>query len=449
MLLRTQQGPQYVVEAVKQRTSQSSRLPDLGSFHSPLNRLLSHARRWRFTFRLQASAPDDPNDRPTRTYYDLMARLICETAGESHGPGGIAIVSGLPAGIEVDLDFINAELRRRQGGYGRGGRQRIEEDHAEVLAGVRLGKTTGAPVALRVPNRDSRLDDLERTPPVHRPRPGHADLAGAVKYNTDDCRNVLERASARQTAARVAAGALAGCMLRSAEVSVIGYVTAMRDVTIEVDVDPSNVAAIRAARDASTMYCPDEEATTGMEAHVRAAKEEKDTVGGLCRVHVLNAPMGLGSCMRRMDGLDARLAGAVMSIQAFKSVEIGLGRAVAERTGSQVHDPIVPDADKPDGRTHGLTRTSNNAGGIEGGMSNGMPIVVTGAMKPISTLLRGLPSVNLQTGEEEQSAYERSDVCAVSAASVVMEHVVGFEIASALIDCTGADTMDELLSRLG
>ncbi len=377
-----------------------------------------------------------------------MPRLTCETAGESHGPGGIAVVTGLPAGMEVDLDFINAELRRRQGGYGRGGRQRIEEDHAEVLAGVRLGKTTGAPVALRVPNRDSRLDDLERTPPVHRPRPGHADLAGAVKYGTDDCRNVLERASARQTAARVAAGALAGCLLRAADVSVIGYVTAMRDVSIDLEVDQSTIDAIRSARDASRMYCPDADATAAMEAHVRTAKEEKDTVGGLCRVHVLNTPMGLGSCMTRRDGLDATLAGAVMSIQAFKSVEIGLGRAVATRPGSQVHDPIIPDPDQSTGRTRGLTRTSNNAGGIEGGMSNGMPIVVTGAMKPISTLLRGLPSVNLQTREEEQSAYERSDVCAVSAASVVMEHVVGFEIASALIDHTGADTIDELLARI-
>ncbi len=376
-----------------------------------------------------------------------MPRLTCTTAGESHGPCGIAVVTGMPAGVDVDLNFINGELKRRQGGYGRGGRQRIEEDHVEVLAGVRLGRTTGAPVALSVPNRDSRLDDLERTPPVHRPRPGHADLAGAVKYGTDDCRNILERASARQTAARVAAGALAGCLLRAVDIHVLGYVAAMRSVSVDLDVNMKTLDTVRTARDASTMYCPDDNATSAMEAFVRQAKEDQNTVGGLCRVHVLNAPMGLGSCMTRLDGLDSRLAAAVMSIQAFKSVEIGLGRAVADCWGSDVHDPIGYDESLSGQRRKGYTRSSNNAGGIEGGMTNGMPVVVTGAMKPISTLLRGLPSINLRTGESEHSDYERSDVCAISAASVVMEHVVGFEIAATLLERTGGDTIDEVSER--
>ena len=358
-------------------------------------------------------------------------------------------MSGLPAGLLVDEDFINAELRRRQGGYGRGGRQRIEEDHVEWLGGIRLGQTTGAPVALLVPNRDSRLNDLERTPPVHRPRPGHADLAGAVKYDTDDCRNILERASARQTAARTAAGALAHCMLRAVGIQSFGYVTAMRDIAIELDVTETTIDAVRTARDESSMYCPDADATKGMESHVRSAKENKDTVGGLCRVHVLGCPMGLGSCMTRAECLDGKLAGAVMSIQAFKSVEIGLGRAVTERWGSEVHDPIEQDANTSDTRSRGWVRTTNRAGGIEGGMTNGQPVVVTGAMKPISTLLQGMPSVNLKTGEPERSDYERSDVCAVSAASVVMEHVVAFEIAAAMMKTYGGDTMDELARRLG
>lgn len=380
--------------------------------------------------------------------FSTVPKLTCHTAGESHGPGGVAIVSGLPAGIPVDTEFINAELTRRQGGYGRGGRQRIEDDHVEWLGGIRLGCTTGAPVALLVPNRDSRLDDVVRTPPIHRPRPGHADLAGAVKYDTDDCRNILERASARQTAARTAAGALARCLLNAVGIDVFGYVAAMRDVTVDLDISCDSLATVRAARDASSMYCPDAAATEAMESLVRAAKEEKDTLGGLCRVHVLGCPMGLGSCMTRADCLDGRLAGAVMSIQAFKSVEIGLGREVASRAGSEVHDAITWDDAQRATRTRGFVRATNRAGGIEGGMTNGMPVVVTGAMKPISTLLRGMPSVDLRSHEAVHSDYERSDVCAVSAASVVMENVIAFEIAAAVMDTCGGDTLNAVKARL-
>jgi chorismate synthase len=377
-----------------------------------------------------------------------VTQLTLHTAGESHGPGGVAILTGLPAGLAVNTDFINAELRRRQGGYGRGGRQRIEHDHVQWLGGVRLGLTTGAPVAMMVPNRDSRLDDIERTPPINRPRPGHADLAGAVKFGTDDCRNTLERASARETAVRTAAGALTSCMLAELGIRAIGYVTAMRDIAIDIDVAPDTIDAVIADRDASSMYCPDEQATTAMETFVRAAKKNKDTVGGLCRVHVVGMPIGLGTCMTRANGLDARLATAVMSIQAFKSVEIGLGRAAAERWGSEVHDAIGYDAAQSNSRGRGFTRDTNRAGGIEGGMSNGMPVVVTGAMKPISTLLRGLPSVNLTNKQSENSDYERSDVCAVSAASVVMQHAVAFEIAAAVLDRFGGDSMEDLIARI-
>lgn len=373
-----------------------------------------------------------------------MASLNCLTTGESHGPCGLAVLTGFPAGLDLDETFINTELKRRQGGYGRGGRQRIESDVATFLGGVRSGRTTGAPLVLQVPNKDSRLDDPERTPPVHRPRPGHADLAGSVKWLTDDCRNTLERASARETAARTAAGAVARCLLREVGIEVFGFVRSVHEASTDVVVEPGNIEALRQARDASEVYSPDAEATHSMVDAIRAAKVDRDTVGGLCEVHVLGCPVGLGSCATLDDRLDARLAGAVMGIQAFKSVEIGLGREVACKRGSDVHDPIVYDDNLRDTPLLGFMRERNNAGGIEGGMTNGMPVVVTGAMKPISTLLQGMPSVDLRTKQSEHSDYERSDVCAVSAASVVMENAVGFEIAGVFLDKFGGDTMQEI-----
>ncbi|MAT82180.1 MAG: chorismate synthase [Phycisphaerae bacterium] len=370
--------------------------------------------------------------------------MNCVTTGESHGPCGLAVITGFPAGLDLDIDFINTELKRRQGGYGRGGRQRIETDTATFLGGVRSGQTTGAPLVVQIPNKDSRLDDLERTPPVHRPRPGHADLAGSIKWLTDDCRNTLERASARETAARTAAGAVARCLLREVGIEVFGFVRSVQEVVTDVVVEPANVDSLRAAREASEVYSPDDAATKKMIEVIRAAKVDKDTVGGLCEVHVFGCPVGLGSCVTLADRLDARIAAAVMGIQAFKSVEIGMGREVASRRGSDVHDPIAYDDSLRDTPLLGFMRERNNAGGIEGGMTNGMPIVVTGAMKPISTLLRGMPSVDLRTKSSEHSDYERSDVCAVSAASVVMENAVGFEIAGALLDKFGGDTVREL-----
>jgi chorismate synthase len=374
--------------------------------------------------------------------------LSYRTAGESHGPCVLALVEGMPSGVPVDTRLIDGELARRQGGYGRGARQRIEQDSVEILSGVRQGLTIGSPIALRIANRDSRIDDLERTPPVHRPRPGHADLAGSIKWLTNDCRATLERASARETAARTAAGALARCLLRTFGIEAFGFVRGALDAMWDGVPQRADLDALRAARDASDAYCPDPSTDARIAAHIRTAKERKDTVGGLCEVHVFGAMPGLGSCASSDQRLDARLAGAVMGIQAFKSVEIGLGKEVAMRMGSGVHDPIAFDPSRTDEPHLGFARPSNNAGGLEGGMTNGMPIVVRGAMKPISTLLQGMPSVDLRTGESVTSQYERSDICAVAAASVVMENVVAFEVARALRAKLGGDSLGEMSANL-
>ncbi len=373
-----------------------------------------------------------------------MPPLDYLTAGESHGPGLLAVISNVPAGLELDVEFINAELKRRQGGYGRGARQRIEDDRVQVLSGVRLGRTIGSPVALMIANSDSRMDDVVKTPPIHRPRPGHADLAGSLKWLTTDCRPVLERASARETAARVAAGALAKLILRDIGIEVFGFVRAIGGVETGVSVTADNWRPLVPMRDASETYCPDIDATAKQAAIIRQSKIDKDTVGGLVEAHVFGCPPGLGTCADWRDRLDARLAYAVMGIQAFKAVEIGLGKDAASRPGSQVHDPIRFDPSRARTSTLGFERDTNNAGGLEGGMTNGQPIVVRGTMKPISTLLQGLPSVDLHTKQPEHSAYERSDICAVSAASVVMENAVAFEVARALLDKFGGDTMLEL-----
>jgi len=370
--------------------------------------------------------------------------LRYQTAGESHGPGLVAIVDGLPSDLAVDASRVNRELARRQGGYGRGARQRIESDTVEFLGGLRQGRTIGSPVAMRIANKDSRIDDPERTPAVTRPRPGHADLAGSLKYLTPDCRGTLERASARETAARVAAGAVARSVLDAFGIRVFGFVRGSCDAWSGLEVREQDLDALIAARDASEVYCPDPETDARLVELIHRAKQERDTVGGWCEAHVFGCPPGLGSCMNWDDRLDARIAFAVMGIQAFKAVEIGLGRECGARFGSGVHDAISYEPGRSSASSLGFERPTNNAGGLEGGMTNGMPVVVRGTMKPISTLLRGMPSVEFGTHAPVQSAYERSDVSAVAAASVVMENAVAFEVARAFLDKFGGDSMREV-----
>jgi len=359
------------------------------------------------------------------------------TAGESHGRCLIALVEGLPHGLRIDEDYINTELARRQCGYGRGGRMKIETDTVEVLTGVRRGITIGGPLALRIANRDFRIDDA---PAVTQPRPGHGDLAGMLKYGLSDARDILERASARETAARVAAGAIASLLLREVGVEVIGYVRGIGPVQIDpVELGPD---ALRAARDASETCCPDQAATDAMKAAIDAARNDGDTLGGLIEAVAFGVPAGLGSHVQWRSKLDGRLARAVMSIQAMKSVEIGMGCDVARARGSEVHDEILPgDA--------GPQRPTNRAGGIEAGMTNGCPVVVRAAMKPIPTLMRPLRTVDVTTGAPADASTERSDVCAVPAASVVVQHAVAFELAAAAMERFGGDTTAELKTRSG
>jgi chorismate synthase len=376
-----------------------------------------------------------------------MPNLSYKTAGESHGPAMLALVEGMPAGVPVDVAFIDGELRRRQGGYGRGGRQKIETDKVRILSGVRRGKTMGSPVALEIVNRDARLDD---TSAVHRPRPGHADLAGSLKWLTNDCRETLERASARETAARVAAGAFSRCLLRQFGIDAFGYVVSIGAVGSKVDF-AKTLDELKALRDAGDIFtdwvgCPDAEAAERMRAEIRQAKERNDTLGGVVETRVFGCPPGLGSSVQCDLRLDARLALAVMGIQAFKAVEIGLGVACAALPGSKVHDEIAYDPARRDEPSLGFVRPTNNAGGLEGGMTNGQPIIVRGAMKPIATLgpAMALASVDLQTKQPSKAAYERSDVCAVPAASVIVENVVAFEVARALVEKFGGDSLAEM-----
>jgi chorismate synthase len=371
-----------------------------------------------------------------------MLRFL--TAGESHGPCLTAIVEGLPAGLAVDVEAIDRDLARRQGGYGRGGRMEIEHDRVEILGGVIAGHTTGAPIALRIANRDWAnwrdrwtAGDL---PPLSVPRPGHADYAGMVKYGLDDARPVLERASARETAARVAVGALAKLLLAAFGVSIGSYVTEIGDAVATIpDLPPAQLWALA---EASDVRCPDGDAAGRMRAAIDAARRAGDSLGGVFVVVATGAPVGLGSHVHWDRRLDTRLAAAVMSIPAVKGVEIGPAFANARRSGTQVHDEFQ--ISNPKSQIPGVTRTSNRAGGIEGGMSNGQPIVVRAAMKPIPTTITPLRSVDLATGQEAATQYQRSDVCAVPAASVVGEAMVAWVLADALVEKRGGDSLAEM-----
>ena len=367
--------------------------------------------------------------------------LRYSTAGESHGKCLLALVDGFPAGIPVDSEIIDAELKRRQGGYGRGGRQRIETDKVDIKSGTWQGKTIGSPIALEVINKDYKIERMEDLP---RPRPGHGDLSGSVKY-LSSVRGILERASARETAARVAAGALARQLLSAFHVSVLGYVVEVGGETLP----PENgtLCEHKALRDASELYslCPSKDEL--VKQQIDAAGKQGDTLGGIVEVRVEGVPFGLGTHAQWHRKLDGLLAQAVMAVQAIKGVEIGLGFETARRPGSKVHDPITYDSTKRETPNLGYTRPTNNAGGLEAGMTNGQPIVVRAAMKPISTLAKPLESINLITKEPESASYERSDVCAISAASVIVENVVAFEIARAWCEKFGNDSLQEIKSR--
>ena len=361
------------------------------------------------------------------------------TAGESHGPGLVAILEGMPAGLPLDpQQHIDPELARRQQGYGRGPRMHIEQDRVRLLSGVLEGRTTGAPIALWIENRDHARWKGRAVEPFTTPRPGHVDLAAALKYGYTDLRPGLERASARETAARVAVGAICKHLLRQFGMRVQGYVVAIGPVRAQVDGIPLEERGTQA--EASPVRCPDPKASSAMEAAIRQAMDDRDTLGGVIEVVAWPVPPGLGSHVHWDRRLDARLAAAVMSIQAIKGVEIGDGFRLASLGGTQAHDAVR--------RTdRAVTRPTNRAGGIEGGISNGMPIVVRAAMKPIATTLTPQETVDLATGEPTKTQYERSDFCPVPRAVPVVEAMVAFVLADTLLEKLGGDTLDELRER--
>lgn len=366
------------------------------------------------------------------------------TAGESHGPVLTAIVEGFPAGLELSAEYINQQLARRQQGYGRGGRMQIETDKVELLAGVRGGKTLGSPISMQIKNKDwsnwsaimaSGEADLESRQ-VLVPRPGHGDLVGHIKYGHQDLRNILERASARETAARVAACTVGRRLIEYYGLEINSHVIQIGSVQAAA----CSLENIKAQASQSSLLCADPEAEALMKKEIDQAKENGDSLGGIFEIIVSNMPVGLGSHVHWDRKLDGRIAGALMSIQAIKGVEIGLGFAAGGLPGSQVHDEIFTDA-------LGFRRGSNNAGGLEAGMTNGQNLVVRAAMKPIATLYKPLRSVHLESGLEAQAAIERSDVCAVPAAAVVGEAVIAFELAVAFMEKFGGDSIVEIDKR--
>ncbi len=374
-----------------------------------------------------------------------MLRFL--TAGESHGPELVAIVEGVPAGFEIDHAGINHDLSRRQKGYGRGGRMAIERDEVRIVSGIRFGRTTGAPVTLIVENKDFKnwgkrmsIDPADRAEakPVTRPRPGHADLAGTLKYNLDDIRDVLERASARETTARVAVGSLARQILTPYGIDALAYVVAI-GATCATAPEGASVADLRRITEESQVRVADPQAEQAIIAEIDACKATGDTLGGIVEVVVTGLPVGLGSHVQWDRKLDGRLAQALLSVQAAKGVEFGIGFAAGRVRGSTLHDEIGYD---PIARR--FTRYSNNSGGTEGGITTGEPLRVRVAFKPISTLMRPLRSVDIRTKAEATAAIERSDVCAVPAAAVIAETVVSYELARAFLEKFGADSRVEI-----
>lgn len=363
------------------------------------------------------------------------------TAGESHGKALLALIDGFPAGLEFDEEMINVELRRRQGGYGRGGRQKLETDTVDILTGIWQNHSLGSPITLQVINSDYKLERLKE---LERPRPGHADLTGAIKH-LGSIRGILERASARETAVRVAAGALARQLLRAFGIETMGYVTEIGGLAVATPA--GELARQRTLRDSSIVYTLAPDRDDEFRKLIDRATEDGDTLGGVVEVRVEGLPIGIGTHAQWDRKLDGRIAQAVMAVQAIKGVEIGMGFQAARLPGSQVHDSIHYDPSQKHLPHLGYTRPTNNAGGLEGGMTNGQPLVVRAAKKPISTLRKPLDSIRMDTKESHRASYERSDVCAVSAASVIVEHVVAFEVAAAFIDKFGGDSLQEMKAR--
>ena len=386
-----------------------------------------------------------------------MLRFL--TAGESHGRALVVILEGIPAGLTLDFDALDRELSRRQGGYGRGRRMAIESDKAQILSGVRRGETIGGPIAMTIENRDwvnwQYTMSLDADPPadaggahrapVTRPRPGHADLAGVAKFGREDVRDVLERASARETAARVAAGAVARQLLGAAGIHLTSHDFRIGNAALPSG-RPVSFEEAAALPDDSPLRCVDTGTEARMIAEIDAAREAGDTRGGAFEVMATGVPIGLGSYTQWDRKLDGRLAQALMSIPAIKAVGVGIGPEAAERPGSRVHDEIV--RDESGSRVTNVARPTNNAGGLEGGVTNGEDLRVSAWMKPISTLMKPLRSVDLTTMTEAGAAIERSDVCAVTAAAVVGEAMVSLMLADALVEKFGGDSMDELLRAL-
>lgn len=374
-----------------------------------------------------------------------MLRLL--TAGESHGPALVAILEGLPSGLAVTQADINKELERRRMGHGRGARMSIESDQVRIISGVRHGKTLGSPVTLMIENRDHRNwqgimdpETPEKGREISRPRPGHADLAGGMKYNHRDFRNILERSSARETAARVAAGAICRKFLGLFNIKIYSQVVSIGGVTSPTR-GQSLTSELHELADASPVRCPDEMASSQMVKAIDRAREEGESLGGSFEVAANNVPPGLGSFVQSDRRLDARLAAALVGVPAIKAVEIGEGITASEQPGSSVHDEIYFSV------ADGLYRRQNNAGGIEGGVSNGEQVMVRAYMKPIPTLYRPLTSVNIDTWQEEKADIERSDVCAVPAASVVGEAVVSLALANEVLLKLGGDSVDEVINN--
>jgi len=375
--------------------------------------------------------------------------LTYRTAGESHGPALIALIEGLPAGLHLTPDDIDGDLARRQLGYGRGGRMKIETDRANVRSGIRHGQTLGSPVALEIVNRDFQNWEADRmaiwepaapVAPITLPRPGHADLAGMQKYGTNDLRNILERASARETAARVAAGGVAKALLRRFGIEVRSHVVRIGDVAVA---DRDNLTLDDfVGVDESPVRCLDLVAAAAMKAAIKAAGQRHDTMGGVFEVWAFGLIPGLGSHVSGETRLDGRIGGAMLSIQAIKGVEFGAGFRLGEIPGSQAHDEIFWNEE------HGYHRLTNRAGGLEGGMTHGAPLIVRAVMKPISTLSRPLASVDIATKEPRKAHKERSDICAVPAAAVVGEAAVAFVLAQALLEKFGGDTIDQVAAAV-